>query len=162
MKQQDMEFVVKEELEKKRGQIKDFDDLIAFLRDVEENYGEGYGVQPRAMAQACLAVAYYLSGKFGITGFQAGGVMWEFILGWNRKNNKTGLKLVDYDNMLYPQYEHEFEKTISLDTWRAIQNAAEEELKNVENHYYVHPSVIAHWMSIVEGKVPFGYKITTR
>ena len=113
------ELEVQKELEKKRENIKTFDELVAYLKDVEENYNTGYGVTPRAIAQACLAVAWHLSEVFGITGFQASFVPLLFIKGWNLTDNKCGFKVIDYDNFLYPQCKSKFEKTISEDLSRA-------------------------------------------
>lgn len=151
------EFEARKELVQKRSEIKTFEDLTAFLKDVKENYNYDYGVAPRSIAQAALAVAWYLSGEFGITGFQAGFVMWDFLFGWQFTNNRTSMKIVDYDNMLYPQYDHKFEKTISSRVWAKIQEAAKENLeKDSEN---AHPAVVEHWKSIVDGKVPFGFTV---
>ena len=147
------EFELKAELEAKRKEIKTFEDLTEFLKYVKENCNCGYGEAPRAMAQASLAVAWYLANEFGITGFQAGAVMWDFITGWSYTNNKTILRIVDYDNMLYPQYQYKFEKTITSGIWKSLQREA---AKNLEDCEYANPDVIAHWQSIVDGKVPFG------
>ena len=150
------EFEMRDLLQQKRKEIKDLDDLMEFLKYVKENCNYDYGVVPRSIAQAALATAWYLSNEFGITGFQAGFVMWDFIRDWNFSNNKCGLKIIDYDDMLYPQYYDKFKKTISRETFEELQKEAEENLKNTE---YAHPNVVAHWQSIVDGKVPFGYKI---
>lgn len=151
------EFEIRDELVEKRKNIKTFEDLTAFLKDVEENYNTDYGGAPRAIAQACLAVAWHLADVFGITSFQAGFVMWDFIRDWNFRNNKTGLKIIDYDNMLYPQYEYRFQKTISSDMWHSLQTEAE---KLLEDSEHAHPDVKAHWENIVNGVVPFGYEVT--
>lgn len=150
------EFELRDELIKKRKEIETFEDLTEFLRYVEENCNCGYGEAPRAMAQASLAVTWYLSGKFGITGFQAGCVMWDFIFGWTYTHNQTSLRLVDYDDMLYPQHGGRFEKTITPSVWESIQKAAKKNLEE-DRRYPVHPNVQAHWESIVAGHVPFGY-----
>lgn len=147
---------IKEELTAKRKKIRSRHDLIGFLIDVEENYNTSYDTAPEAIAQACLAVGYYLSNKFGITGFQAGWTMWQFIRGWSKTNNKTGLRLIDYDDMLYPQYDDEFGKTISSETWESLKTEA---AKNLAESPGAHPNVVRHWQSIVDGEVPFGYKI---
>lgn len=154
------EFEIRNELQEKRKNIKTFEDLTAFLKDVKENYNCGYGEAPRAMAQASLAVAWYLAKEFGITGFQAGFVMWDFIRDWNYSSNETGLRIVDFDDMLYPQYEHKFQKTISSYTWHSIQKEAKKRLE--ERGSYVHPDVEQHWKSIVDGVIPFGYTISDR
>lgn len=151
------EFEMRDELREKRKNIHTFEELTAFLDDVEKNYGHGYGDAPRAIAQASLAVAWYLADKYGITGFQAGFVMWDFIRDWNYSGNKCGMKLVDYDNMLYPQYDYKFEKTISSDTWNAIRDEAKQRLVETE---YAHPNVKAHWEKIIAGNIPFGYTVS--
>lgn len=155
------EFDTRDELIEKRKNIRSFDELVEFLEDVASNYNCGYGDAPRAIAQACLAVGWYLSGVFGITGFQASFVMWDFILGWQKTDNKTSLKLVDYDDMLYPQYAYKFEKVLSKDTWEQIQKVAGEQIDEAKkNGHAVHPEVYSHWQSIVSGNIPFGYKLS--
>ena len=151
------EFEMRDELREKRQNIKTFDDLVVFLKDVETNYGNGYGHAPRAIAQASLAVAWYLAKVYGITRFQADFVMWDFIRDWSFRSDKCGLKIVDYNNMLYPQYNYKFQKTIPSSTWDAIQNEAK---KNLEERDGAHPNVRAHWESIVAGKIPFGYTVS--
>ncbi len=150
------EFEVKAQLKNERKNIKSFDNLVSFLERVKNTCNTGYGTAPRAIAQAALATAWYLSSEFGITGFQAGFTMWDFISGWQYPDNKCGMKIVNYDDMLYPQYDYKFEKTISKDTFKALQEVAKKNLKEREG---AHPAVISHWQSIVDGNVPFGYVI---
>lgn len=148
------EFDAKETLEKERKNIKSLEDLTNYIQNIKDNYNIGYGTAPRAIAQAALATAWYLSDVFGITGFQAGCVMWDFIRDWSFSHNECGLKIVDYDTMLYPQYDYKFQKTISKDTFEALQKAAK---NNLETHEFAHSDVVKHWKSIVDGNVPFGY-----
>ena len=150
------EFEVKEQLEKERKDIKSFDDLVNFLQRVKDNCNTGYGAAPRAIAQAALATAWYLASDFGITGFQAGFVMWDFIRDWQYLDNKCGMKLVNYDDMLFPQYDYKFDKTISKDTLEALQKEAR---KLLEERDYIHPDVRQHWIAIASGGVPFGYDV---
>lgn len=152
------EFKTKQELQVKRAEIKSFDDLVSFIKDVDEHYNIGYGDAPRAIAQAALATAWYLSGRFGITGFQSGATLWDFIEDWSSVGKKTQCaKIIDYDNMLYPQYEDKFDKSITPEAWKRIQEAAENLLENDASH--AHPDVVKHWKSIVAGKVPFGFYV---
>lgn len=151
------EFELRDMLREKRKGIKSFDDLVQFLQYVKDNCNYGYGEAPRAIAQAALAVAWYLASEFGITGFQAGCTMWDFIQDWLYSNNKCGMRIVDYDEMLYPQYEYKFGKTISEETFSAIQKEAAIKLENESN--YASPAVLQHWKSIAEGNVPFGYTV---
>lgn len=151
------EFEVRDKLKEERKNIDTFDDLINFLRNIKDNYNCGYGEAPRAIAQASLAVAWYLADEFGITGFQASCVMWDFIRDWLFSSNECGMRLVDYDNMLYPQYEDKFQKTIAPDTFDALQNKAKRLIEIDGDN--AHPAVIEHWKSIAAGKVPFGYVV---
>lgn len=82
--------------------------------------------------------------------------MWDFIKNWKKVDNKCGLRLIDYDDMLYPQYEEKMDKTISKANWEVLQKEAKKKLETVKE---AHPKVIEHWQSIVEGNVPFGYKV---
>lgn len=153
------EFKTKQELQDKRKEIKSFDDLVSFIKDVDDHYNIGYGDAPRAIAQAALATAWYLSGRFGITGFQSSATLWDFIEDWSSVGKKTQCaKIIDYDNMLYPQYEDKFDKSITPEAWKRIQEAAENLLENDASH--AHPNVVKHWKSIVDGKIPFGFYIT--
>ena len=92
----------------------------------------------------------------GITGFQGSCVMWRFIQYWMRMEEGEPLKLVRYNEMLYPQYNYKFAKTISGDTWDWLQEQAD---KCLNENGYAHPDVIAHWKSIVNGVIPFGYTV---
>lgn len=152
------EFEVKAQLENERKNIKSFDDLVSFLERVKDTCNTGYGTAPRAIAQAALATAWYLSTEFGITGFQAGCAMWDFIRDWNYSTNECGMKIVDYDTMLYPQYAYKFEKTISKDTFEALKKAAKKNLEKCNGN--ANSLVISHWKSIADGNVPFGYEVT--
>ena len=150
------EFEAKEILEKERKGIKSLDELMSYIQNIKDNYNIGYGTAPRAIAQAALATSWYLADVFGITGFQAGCVMWDFIRDWSFHGSECGLKIVDYDNMLYPQYDYKFQKTISKGTFEALQEAAK---KHLEKSQFAHSAVVKHWQSIVDGNVPFGYII---
>lgn len=150
------EFEMRDELLAKRKEIETMDDLVDFLKYVETNCNYDYGVAPRSIAQAVSATARYMAKKMGITAFQAGFVMWDFIQDWMYSHNKCGMKMVDYDDMLYPQHADKFEKTIRPYVWEALQEQAK---KNLETSRHAHPSVIAHWQSIVDGVIPFGYVV---
>lgn len=199
------------------------DKLPEFIRKLSEDYAHNYGTICHALAAAGIATMCGMDKKAGITGFRAGCVMWEFIRHWNYESNKTGLRITDFDNMLYPQYEDSFDKTISPDTWKALQEEAQKKIDaSNENHikylkekeqydkdlaefllkypdyyerqeYYdhlsmgtgaewdayhekeksgfefaprkpfdmvAHQSVMLHWLNIVAGYVPFGYRVT--
>ena len=140
-KQQISEKMMTHEEWYKEAKEMSLDKLPEFLRKLTEDYGHDYGTICHAMTAGAIATMWAInkSPTGGITGFQAGYIMWQFIRQWNYSSNKTGLKLIDYDNFLYPQYEDKFEKTISKETWNAIQKQAKENLdeSNTEHEKYL-------------------------
>ena len=130
--------------------------LHAFIDKMMNGYVHDYGTACHAVAACAVAACWAACDKEGLTGFQAGFVMWDFIKNWTKQYNKTGMKLVGYDDMLYPQYEEKYEKTISQRTWNKLQ----EEAKNrLEKEKCACGEVMRHWQSIVDGHVPFGYTV---
>ena len=132
--------------------------LPQFINHLMNDYQHDYGTVCHALSAAALAAVYAAdkSPQGGITGFQASFVMWDFIKQWMYPYNECGLRLVDYDDMLFPQYQDKFEKIISPDTWNKIQEQAR---KYVGENDIVHPNVLAHWKSIINGEIPFGYVV---
>jgi len=135
------------------------EELPEFLRHLTEDYTHDYGTICHALTAGAVATMWAMNktGQGEITGFQAGAIMWEFIKRWNYTDNKSGLKITDYDKMLYPQYEGHFtDKTITSNMWKIIQKEALEKYNTVDG---AHPDVRKHWKSIIDGKVPFGYTV---
>ena len=133
--------------------------LPFFLKELTTGYQHDYGTICHAMAAAAVAAASAIdaSPEGGITGFQSGAVMWEFIRSWSGKEGP--LRLIEFEHMLYPQYEDRFVgRTISKGTWTYIQTKARELLAGDLAH--VHPDIILHWTNIVGGMAPFGYSVT--
>jgi hypothetical protein len=136
------------------------DDLPIFLGHLVNDYSHDYGTICHAIAAGAVAAANAInsSDAGGITGFQASAVMWEFITKWANKDGP--LRLLEYSNMLYPQYGHTY-WTISPDTWKWLQEQAAKKL-NDRDPPQATAEVVAHWQSIVNGRVPFGYRIEER
>lgn len=132
------------------------EELPTFLKKLTEEYGHDYGTICHAISASAIAAAWAVerTPQGGITGFQAGCIMWGFITNWMSYNDEA-LALIKYDNMLYPQCEDKF-TTISKSTWEWLQKKAKKNLECKEN---VHQDVIKHWESIVGGIIPFGYTI---
>ena len=140
--------------------------LPEFIERLTTQYEHDYGTICHAIAAGSVATAWAInkSPDGGITGFQGGAVMWEFIRHWN--SFKGPLRLVQYEHMLFPQYEDGFDKVVDGKTFKWLQEQAGERLaenmqvkaENGDNHGAVE-SVVEHWQSIVDGTVPFGYRI---
>lgn len=143
------------------AKVQTIETLTSFINHIMNDYEHDYGTICHALSACALAAAHAANNhpQGGITGFQAGFVMWDFIKQWMYSNNKTALRIVDYDKMLYPQYEEQFDKVISKETFESLQKAAQECLDEAKQGQVAHSDVLKHWESIVAGNVPFGYKI---
>ncbi len=131
------------------------DTLPNFINHILKDYQHDYGTICHALAAGAVATTWAMnhSDQGGITGSQAGAIMWKYMEHWN--NVKPPAKLVRYENMLYPQYEYEYQKVISRGTFNWLQKKSAEKLKK----YNIHPYIKMHLRSIVYGNVPFGYTI---
>ncbi len=131
--------------------------LPAFMERIL-NEPQSYSSIVEAITACAVGAAWAAdrSDNGGLTGFQASGVMWRFIQSWMRLEDSCGLRIINYDDMLYPQYEDAFtKKTINKETWNAMQKKATELWLEGGGSERVRD----HWRSIMEGNVPFGYKV---
>ncbi len=140
----------------------EIESIDAFIKKLDTEYEHDYGTICKAMAAVALQAARKMDqqSQGGITGFQAGAVMWDFVQAW--MSLEGPLRLVQYNDMLYPQSAYKFEKTISADCWADLQ--AEAKKRVAEYHQqgtdaHCHPNVLVHWYSIINGVVPFGYTV---
>lgn len=123
--------------EKAKDKDMSLENLPEFINHLLNDYQHDYGTICHALAAGAIATLWAMNRveQGGVTGFQASAIMWEFIRHWNYSSNKTGLRLINYDNMLYPQYSDKFQKTLSRDTWNAIQKAAKTEIEEADKKY---------------------------
>ena len=133
--------------------------LPAFLSKLAEQ-DHSYSSICYATAAAALAAATAIdhSPRGGLTGFQAGAIMWEFTTAWLSIQGPS--RMLRYEHMLYPQHEHDFARSIPRSTWDWIRGRARDLLEQREDQSHTAGSVLAHWRSIVEGVVPFGYSVS--
>jgi len=134
------------------------DKLTDFVKKLTENYDHDYGTICHAVAASSIAAACAVdhSPTGGITGFQASCIMWEFVRNW--MSYDTPLRLVKYEDMLYPQYEYRFQKTIHPDTAKWLKEQAVNKLKEYGEN--ASPNVVSHWKNVAEGNLPFGYNLS--
>lgn len=104
--------------------IKSIEELSKFVDKMLNSYQHDYGTMCHAIAACSVACAWLGAEVEGITSFQAGFVMWDFIRNWMYESNACGLRLIDYDDFLFPQYGYKFDKVISEETWSSIQKKA--------------------------------------
>lgn len=133
--------------------------IDALIEELGNKYDHDYGTICHALAAVAVQAAKKMNKQpqGGITGFQAGAVMWEFVRHWMHLEGP--MKLVDYNNMLYPQYFSSFDTVIDEEVWKYIQDKAKENLEKHLDSSNVSADVLRHWNSIVAGIVPFGYVV---
>lgn len=143
----------------KASKVKTKEDLDDLLEEVINSKDLDYGKIVYAICGCMIATCNYIdeSEVGGITGFQAGFIGWEMIKKFTiTLDNQFGMKILNYGNLLYPQYRERFEKTIDKDIWEKLRMEAYERMKNCPE---AHPDVFNHWKSIFQGEVPFGFVV---
>jgi hypothetical protein len=129
--------------------------IPSFLQKLFE-YNHDYNTICYACGAAAVAAATAID-NHSITGFQANAIMWEFVTEWLQEQDKP-MRLVKFENMLYPQYKSDFDKTILQETADWLISKAKEKLE-LYTDLAAHPDVLAHWKSLAKGELPFGYRI---
>lgn len=129
--------------------------LPAFLKELAE-FPHDYNTICYAVAAGAIASAWAMNRtpNGGITGFQAGAIMWEFMRAWNHVEAPAWL--LKGEDLLYPQYAQKF-NSISPDTFEWLKERAAKRI--AEDGKGAHPDVIAHWRAIAGGQVPFGLQV---
>ncbi len=114
-------------------------EFVKFISNVPLDYGTAVYAQCAAMLAAQHVMNQGKQG--GITGFQAGFIGWEMVKKFMSVGD-CGLSLIDWENMLYPQYEERFEKTISRDIFEGLQKKAMACIATTNNkRLKLHPDV---------------------
>jgi len=132
-----------------------------FITKLLSEYKHDYGTICHAIAAAAYQAAWSVcrnDAQGGITGFQAQCAFWEFASKWMMIEGPA--KLLDYRNLLYPQYEDHFDKAITQSTLNWLVEKAKE-LKSTTDPSQVSPNVLVHWDRIIAGDLPFGYRVKT-
>lgn len=132
--------------------------LSQFINHLMNDYEHDYGTSIKATIVAMIATfnACEKSEQGGFTGFQVGFIPW-FMMNEFWGNSEVGRKVIDFENMLYPQYAHRFEKTMSSKIWHKLQKIAKERMKEPAENF--HPDVREHIAKIAAGQIPFGYTV---
>lgn len=138
------------------------DELAAFVRMLLTEYSHDYGTICHAAAAAALAGVRTINAdqdQGGITGFQAYQIMFQFVHKWLQIDGPFGVR--EFRDMLYPQNEVKF-RSIPLTVFGWLQEQAKAKLAEAAaeaDGVHAAKTVLDHWQSLVDGKVPFGYRV---
>lgn len=152
---------------KARAKDMTLETLPGFLSELAA-FAHDYNTIVYAVAAGAVATSWALdrSPNGGITGFQAGAVMWEFMEAWN--DITAPAWLLQGRDLLCPQYGYKF-NSIGPETWKWAQEEAGKKLTDRmcsvdmgEVQFAAHPDVVAHWQSLQAGVIPFGLTVRER
>jgi hypothetical protein len=134
--------------------------LPKFIKHLMDDYAHSYGTIVKAMACAVYATIHVCNNmpSGSITGFQASCLVWQIIDEMGMFKSESGSRILTFDDMLYPQNSNRF-SCIDKDTWDKLQELAKSKL---EEDGAMHPDVRKHLQSIVNGTVPFGWKVVDK
>lgn len=135
-----------------REKIKTIGQFEQLLEDVKKDSND-YGAIIEACATMMNASFNLLSP--GLTGFQAGCLMWMMIIQYGSYGEGSNLQLINWNDLIYPQYADKF-NSIDKDTWEQVQKYATDELEKWSGGS---EEVKAHIITVAQGKLPFGLKI---
>jgi len=121
--------------------------LVAYIKKLSE--GEhSYGTCVYAMSLAAVATFHFMSHKLGVTGFQAGCADMDILR--RTRNYKHGFMIIDYGNLLYPQYDDiEHYPTREYLIQENIKWLGKEAKKSLQDSETAHPEVRAWWERLV-------------
>jgi hypothetical protein len=133
--------------------------LPAFIDKLMDNYKHDYGTICHAIAAAAIGAAWSVERgpQGGITGFQAGAVMWEMIHAWGTFDDGPK-RMQCFNDLLYPQMEYKF-RTISRDTADWIKTEAAKKVAEWGGNGGS-SEVLAHLERVASGWVPFGLRVS--
>lgn len=128
------------------------EELGEYVRGLVERPHD-YGTCCYAMSMAATAAFNFVAGKLGVTGFQSSCADMDILSrtrGW-----KWG-RLLDYMNLLYPQYCNAGHFPSAADLMadpkvkEKLAELAREKIAESERDGFGHPDVIAHWRRLAE------------
>ena len=123
--------------------------LDRFVRKVMQGYEHDYGTYVWALSVCTKAfVRYYGS---AMTGMQASFLMWQIIRDTFGKKDKLGLKLVEYEWVLFPQYIERFKTEFDEETHTKAIELAKQYLVEYKD---ASDDVKKHWEKIASGWLP--------
>jgi hypothetical protein len=138
--------------------VKTQQDLMDFLKEIM-GHEHNYGTVVVAVGQGMMATMGHMNQSLGLSGHQGSFVGWEIMK--VVFDLKGGARLLDFDDMLFPQYAYKFANTISKSVFDRLQSeAARRLMAHYEEGASVNPEVRTHWETIVKGDVPFGWSVT--
>lgn len=147
---------IKSELYAEVKKVKSIDDFVKMYEKMSKSIDLKNEEDAREkMTAVILSAGHLMVQQFSAcvdTRDKAGAIMWNFIRHWLPEFAFSPLRIIIYEDMLYPQFEKNF-KTVTPEVISWIQQQAKNLLESKKD---VSPELKAHWQSIVDGQIPYG------
>ena len=130
----------------------DSEQLVEYINSLV-GQKHNYGTCVYAMSMSAVAAFNYVAHKLGVTGFQASCAGLDILARTRRM--KRGFMVVDFANLLYPQYlnEEHFPSFTTL-IYSHADVLSKEAKKLLAENSSAHPDVLAHWKYLAGLKAP--------
>ena len=130
------------------------EELSQYLKELIE-YKHDYNTSGYAIYKALLATEMMIAHQLGTTGFQHGYAQLQYIKA--TKMSKTGIAFLDFDQLMYPQYDLESK----VKEWIEEHKTSPEFIKEVKRKiaeddkadFKAHPNVRDHWERLVQNSL---------
>ena len=135
--------------------------LDRFVKKVLCGYEHDYGTYVKAVAVCTKAfIRYYGS---AMTGYQASFLMWELVRHTFNNDDKFGMQLVRFENVLYPQmlftfeveFDEEIHEKVIAEAKKLLEEDKTEKVKASKD-------VKAHWEKLASGWLPKCIKLKVK
>ena len=118
------------------------DELVAIIHRLVERQHD-YGTCVYAMSISATSAFNYVARKLGVSGFQASCADMDIVA--RVRGMKNGFRIIDYNDLLFPQYEQKVPGFWQLIEEQKEHLAGEARKLMAENHDKSHPDVKKHW-----------------
>lgn len=127
------------------------EELSTYIKDLAE-YKHDYNTSGYAIYKALLSTEQLMAHLLGTTGFQHGYAQMQYMM--VTRGSKTGICVVDYDNLLYPQYDVIGRITESIDKVKKSKEFKEHVksliAKDDKSKFKAHADVRKHWEDLLK------------
>lgn len=125
-------------------------DLIKYISQLV-NMKHDYGTCCYAMSMSAVAAFNFVSSKLGVTGFQASCAELDVLA--RTRNMKLGFKILDNEDLLYPQMKYKFGEEMwermTRDNIKVLREKAKE---LINENKEAHPVVMTRWIYLANTK----------
>ena len=130
-------------------------ELTSYIEELKEKYNTSYNDAVYGPALAAIAAFNYTASQMGLSGSQAS--YSEMLFLEKLRKIKHGFRILNYDNLLYPQYLKDFNLSAEILIRKNLDELKKVAKEELEKRPYAAQAVRDHWTYITE--IPDSEKI---